>query len=330
MAIEGIDTATEQGIPTERQLAPPIPGWQRRQRRLTAASATDKVAVGLGWFSIGVGLAESIAPGRFSKWMGVRYGNGLIRSFGAREIMAGTGLLTRQHRAPWMWARVAGDAFSIAALGAAMGQRRAKRGRTAVALAAVAGVTALDIACARALSGSGAAVRVRRTLAVNAEPDVLYRFWRDFENLPRFMNHLKNVNVLDQRRSRWLVKAPAGMRVEWDAEITEDRPGELIAWRSAENAQVENSGSVRFMPAPGNRGTFVSVEIEYKPPAGEIGAMIAKLFGEGPEQQVRCDLRRFKQLVETGEIATTEGQTSGRRSPMYRAFNSSWEARGVR
>ncbi|HET7458393.1 MAG TPA: SRPBCC family protein [Gemmatimonadaceae bacterium] len=156
------------------------------------------------------------------------------------------------------------------------------------------------------------AIKVERTVTVGRPADELYRFWRSFENLPRVMDHLESVTVIDDRRSHWKAKAPAGTSVEWDAEIHNEVPNELIAWRSVDEATVPNAGSVHFREAPGGRGTEVKVVLEYQPPAGRIGALIAKLFGEEPDVQVREDLRRFKAMMETGEAATTEGQPRGR------------------
>jgi uncharacterized membrane protein len=115
-----------------------------------------------------------------------------------------------------------------------------------------------------------------------------------------------------------VAEGPAGTRLEWDAEIVEDRPGTLIAWRSREGAQVPNAGGVRFEPAPGGRGTRVTAELTYQPPGGHAGALVAKVLGRDPALQLREALRRFKQLMETGEIATTEGQPSGRRTSIVR------------
>lgn len=155
-------------------------------------------------------------------------------------------------------------------------------------------------------------IKVEKTVTINKSPEELYRFWHNFENLPTFMKHLKNVRVIDNKRSHWVANAPMGNSVEWDAEIINDQPNKLIAWASIEGADVENSGFVRFQPAPAGRGTEVKVVIEYNPPGGTLGATIAKLFGEEPEQQAGDDLRRFKQLMEAGEIATVEGQPSCR------------------
>lgn len=154
-------------------------------------------------------------------------------------------------------------------------------------------------------------IRVEKTVTINKPADELYRFWHNFENLPRFMKHLKSVTVYDDKRSHWIASAPLGASVEWDADILEDRENEFISWASAEGADVDNSGFVRFKPAPGDRGTEVKVVMEYNPPGGALTAAIAKLFGEEPEQQIGDELRRFKMLMETGEIATTEGQPKG-------------------
>lgn len=162
----------------------------------------------------------------------------------------------------------------------------------------------------RAVAGERG-LEVDKSVTINKPAAELYRFWRDFENLPRFMNHLESVKT-QGGRSHWVAKAPLGQSVEWDAEVTEEKDGEFIAWRSLPGADVANAGSVRFAPAPGGRGTEVRVSLAYRPPAGALGAAIAKLFGEEPEMQVGDDLSRFKALMEAGEVATTRGQPSGR------------------
>ena len=156
-------------------------------------------------------------------------------------------------------------------------------------------------------------IKVEKTVTIDKPVDELYRFWRDFANLPRFMKHLKHVTVIDEKRSHWIASAPIGNSVEWDAEIVREEENRLIAWASVEGADVDNSGFVRFQPAPAGRGTEVKVVLEYSPPGGAIAAAAAKLFGEDAEQQIGDDLRRFKQFMETGEIATVEGQSSGRK-----------------
>lgn len=151
-------------------------------------------------------------------------------------------------------------------------------------------------------------IKVEKNVIIDRPASELYSFWRNFENLPKFMDHLESVTVQDDKRSHWVAKAPAGTTVEWDAEIINEKENELIAWRSLEGADVDNAGSVRFEEATGGRGTVVKVSIEYNPPAGIIGSLVAKLFGEEPNQQVADDLRRFKQVMETGEIAKAQPQ----------------------
>lgn len=161
-------------------------------------------------------------------------------------------------------------------------------------------------------------VKVEKTLTINKPVEELYRFWRNFDNLPRFIKHLKEVKVYDEKRSHWISKGFLNESVEWDVVITEDRENELIAWTSVEGAAIETSGRVHFKPAPGDRGTEVKTIREFTPPGGAIGAAlakpvadIAKLFGEDPELQIKEDLRGFRMLMEAGEIATTEGQPRG-------------------
>lgn len=155
-------------------------------------------------------------------------------------------------------------------------------------------------------------VHIETSIAIDKSPEELYAFWRDFTNLPLFMRNLESVTQLDSTRSHWIATAPAGTHVEWDAEIYNEKENALIAWRSLENADVTNAGSVRFQAGPEGHGTFVRVTMNYNPPAGAIGASVAKILGAEPEQLIKEDLRRLKQIMEAGEIATIDGQTSGR------------------
>jgi len=154
-------------------------------------------------------------------------------------------------------------------------------------------------------------IHVQKSVTINKSQEELYSFWRNFENLPQFMNHLESVQVTGDKTSHWKAKAPLGYSVEWDAEITSDVPNEKIGWKSAEISEVPNSGVVEFRPTV-NRGTEVRVTLTYEPPAGYVGSLIAKLFGEEPSLQIWEDLRRFKALMESGSIITIKGQPSGR------------------
>lgn len=154
----------------------------------------------------------------------------------------------------------------------------------------------------------GRGIRVEKSITINASPEELYRFWRNFENLPRFMSHLQSVKVIDDKRSRWVAKGPVGADAEWEAEILNEIPNELIGWRSIDHSRVHNAGSVHFTRTVGNRGTQVKVILRYDPPGGALGAIVAKLFGEDPAYQVQEDLRALKMLIETGEQATAKAR----------------------
>lgn len=147
-------------------------------------------------------------------------------------------------------------------------------------------------------------VLIGRSVTINRPRQALYEFWRNFENLPAFMHSIRRVSVIDATRSHWVIDAPLGKTLEWDATITADEPGQLIAWHSEEGAGVRNSGRVEFTESSEGRGTVVSVTLAYDPPGGTLGQWIARLFQKEPKIQARRDLRRFKQLMETGEIST--------------------------
>jgi len=272
---------------------------------------------GLGWFSVGLGLTQLLAPRGLSRLIGVREHPLLMRLFGLRELASGVGILASREPESWLWARVGGDALDLAALGTALGSDEVRQGRAALATAAVAGVTALDVACAKqvtqqSMSPDDNGFPVRKSLLIGRPPQELYQFWRNLENLPRFMQHLESVEVIGANMSHWVAKGPGGKTVEWDAEIIQDRPNELIEWKSVDGTVVAHSGSVRFEPAPGGRGTIVRVDLRYRPPAGVVGVGIAKLLGRAPDQEIQRDLRLLKQMMEAGEIARTEGQPAGR------------------
>lgn len=277
----------------------------------------ERLARALGLFSIGLGAAEVMAPRTMARLAGLS-DNSIpsLRLLGAREIGHGVGILANPSSAGWVWSRVAGDAIDVSVLGAALESDDSDRGRVAAAIVAVLGVTVLDVVAAGRLSNrqtSGfpqhhtGTIRVEQVTTVNRPIEEVYQFWREFQNFPRFMRHLESVQIQNDRRSRWRAKGPAGVTVEWEAEMIEDRPAEWIAWRSLEGSDVPNSGSVRFRRAPGARGTELRVQMEYNPPAGRLGRGIAWLLGADPEGQIREDLRRCKQILETGEIPLSEG-----------------------
>jgi uncharacterized membrane protein len=282
------------------------------------------LAKGLGWFSIGLGLAEMASPQSVAQLVGIEDGDrtrALIRGFGAREIANGVAILT-QPDARWLWARVAGDVVDLSSLAGALQRDGSDRGKVAFGLVSVAGVMVADILAARQLgSPNGSAdvhrdrgkdntVRVSKTFTVNRPREEVYQFWRQLDNLPRFFRHLESVEVLGNGRSRWTARGPAGVKVSWEAEMIEDSPNRSISWRSLPGSQVENRGTVRFDRAPGNRGTELRVLLEYAPPGGRTVNTLIKIIGQSPESIIQEDLRRLKQLLETGEIAATSGRSS--------------------
>jgi uncharacterized membrane protein len=288
-------------------------GWQHRIRGDTSGdgrSAVERRVSRVGWLSIMLGATQILAPNATSKAIGThrhRRARTTLMAVGLREIAAGAGIMASEGAAAWMWLRVAGDLMDLALLGKAYASRRTDSRKVVRALASVVAIGALDAKLAIEATRHGLltqrprAIHVVRSITVNRFPEEVYRFWRDFENLPRFMAHLDSVTVKG-RRSQWRAKGPAGTTIEWEVEIVGDRPNEFISWASCSGASVENEGFVSFLKAPGDRGTEVRVELQYRPPAGALGAAVAKLFGREPGQQIAGDLRRFKQVIETGEV----------------------------
>jgi uncharacterized membrane protein len=317
------------------------PGHAAGHRQASAHPLAERVSRGLGWLSLGIGIASAARPDLVGRLIGVEtperltrlFGfdnhdrhRGILRLVGLREIVQGAGLLTASQPTGWVWSRVASDVMDLAYLGLQLSSCEAKRrDRLIGTIAAVSGITIVDLVTALALSrgtrgmGSGRGIRTTKTVTINRSPEEVYQFWHDFRNLPRFMGHLESVQVTGPTRSHWRTRAPAGRTVEWDAEMVDDRPNELIAWRSLPNADVPNSGQVRFRPAPGGRGTEVEVDLWYDPPGGKIGSTIARLLGEEPGQQVSDDLRRLKQVLETGEVIRSDATVQGTGLPQHPA-----------
>ena len=165
-----------------------------------------------------------------------------------------------------------------------------------------------------------------RAVTIGRPREEVYGFFRRFSNLGRFMENIERVDELDDKRSHWVVKAPAGRTVEWDAILTRDEPGRLIAWETAEGAQVKNHGTVVFKDAPGGRGVELHATLVYEPPGGALGKLVAELFAVEPGQQAKRDLRRLKMLLETGEIATTAYPDA---APRYKKADASAEAKAA-
>jgi len=312
-----LQTTTQGGSTDPRRDRPGLamrPGGalQRRHQR------QQRLAGGLGWFSLGLGLSQLLAPRGLARMIGVRANRSTrdtMLAIGLRELASGFGILTRRQRAPWLWMRVGGDLMDLALLGraASIKRRRTSAIGLGFALTAVAGVTVIDLLAAGRQTRIGTRGRTndrgqetRTYVTIDRSPEELYRFWRDFTNLPQFMVHLESVATLDERRSHWVAKGPFGASLEWDAEIVDDRPFESIAWRSTEGSPVQTEGVVYFRRAPGGRGTEVCVDVFYDPPGGQLGVAFAKLLGKEPGQQIKGGLRLLKQIIETGEIVHSD------------------------
>ncbi len=186
-----------------------------------------------------------------------------------------------------------------------------QRSKTGYALAATGGLLAF---AGTRMAASQRKFTAHSSMLLNCSPEEAYRFWRDFENLPRFMHHLDSVTVIDNRRSKWTAIGPLNTKITWEAEIVAERQNEMISWRSVQGSNITVDGVVEFSTAPANRGTLITATIIYQPPAASVGRALAKLLGKDPDFLMRQDLRRFKALVETGEIPTVEGQPHGPRS----------------
>ena len=292
------------------------------------------LATMFGGMSTGIGAWYVVAPEHFLETIGAPPTTRRIavaRMVGAQELGVGSALLMDGRAAPWLTSRLLGDVLHGAMLGLAWRSRDIDRNKMSLAWGAWAMITAAD-AAATLLAGQkertgvaddeptgsseGALAvadgDVHGSVTIKADPRAVYDYWRRLENLPRVMTHLERVEESDGTRSHWVARAPLGTEVEWDAEITDDVPGERIAWSSTQGSQIWNAGEVTFQRAPGDRGTEVHVRLEYAPPGGPVGAAIARLLGEEPKNQIKGDLRRLKQVIETGEVIVSEAVAGGR------------------
>lgn len=300
---------------------PEMAGGPTSNGRGTASTAPEMemLARALGWFSLGLGLAQIAAPSKVAQLIGVEDDDNtvtMMRVVGAREIASGIGILTQSKPTPWLWSRVGGDAMDLALLRSAMASPRADQHRIATATAAVFGIAAVDTLCSTRLAAEPdtspqqsqhpGEVPVKSAITVNAPIDQVYAAWEGFQSLPRFMKDLASVEITSERRSHWQATLPGGISIDWDTEITETVPNESITWRTSDDSRLDASGQVRFRPAPGNRGTEILFDARFNPPGGELGSKIGGLFSDALGQKVHNDLRRSKQLIEIGEIVQSD------------------------
>jgi uncharacterized membrane protein len=299
---------------TQRALGPLVHPAARRL-------SSERRSNALGWLSIGLGMAQLLAPRKFAQLIGADPDEDAVclalRMVGGRELVSGVGLLSQARPASWAWMRVAGDVLDLALVGRALQSRGARRDRLLFAGAGVLGVACVDTYTALRLQREGGdvgaeGIAVREAITIARTPEDVYAFFRDFENLPRWLSHLQSVRV-DGMCSHWRAQGPLGSTIDWDAEIVEDRPGQGITWRSLPNADIPNQGRVQFRRL--GEHTELEVELRYDPPVGKVGEAFARLFGVAPGQQISADLRRLKQVLETGEVLHSDASIHRGRHP---------------
>jgi uncharacterized membrane protein len=298
------------------------PIQRRKKTNASARSQNRKPRIdGLALINLGLGALQLLATSRVARVIGLddsprnRLG---LRLMGARRVALAVGGRFRKGSTILTWARAVGGIAELGLLGTAFVTTRSKR--LPLAIGAVAGVTAADLWASRqredtASDGDASTVPVRAVVTINRPTSAVYDLWRDFKNFPLFMTHVRSVTVQDRTRSHWAVSVTGRDDLEWDAVITDDQPNALIAWRSVEGADVFHGGEVRFVAAPGNRGTEVHVTMNVLPPAGGLGKAVAKLFHRIPEQIVAADMKRLKQLLELGEVVRSDASIHRKMHP---------------
>lgn len=264
-----------------------------------------RMAQGLGWYSIGMGLGALLVPGLVRRLAGLRHGSSLLmRLMGARELGTGIALLGSRKPVAALDARILGDVADLIALGVAFARPANGPNRLLASAVTKLGVTALDLIARHDLAGHhdrqqrvAMVTSVHRAITIDASPEALYAFWRDLPAMPRIMEHLRSVQRIDAVRSRWTAVGPAGMTLSWESEIIDDRPGELISWITLEGP-LESAGVVRFRPSRDRRGTEVVVDMKYHVLGRGLGQAAATLFGLEPGVELERGLVRLKQLFE--------------------------------
>jgi uncharacterized membrane protein len=278
------------------------------QRFVNRIKADGKLTRGLAWLSIGVGGAQLVAPGSWAQMAGLpdtRRSRLLIRTRGLREVVSGAAML-QSDRPELAWLRLAGDVIDLGLLASRWSSPRARGGRLAGAIVSTLGMAVVDSLAAAARTSNLEAVEVASSITINKDPGEVYRFWKQPENLPRFMIHLESARAVDERHARWQTRGLLGASETWDVEIVEDEPEQLLAWRLRKDDEVACAGAASFTRGPGGRGTAVHVALHHHASAGDLGAAVARLFGEVPRMQLSGDLRRLKQVLETGEVVHSD------------------------
>ena len=298
------------------------------EHRIEASPKPNAYAAELGltlaWIGAGIGIAELLMPRAVAKTTGLP--PPFVRALGMRELLVSAGVLLRPRQPAWRWSRIAGDLLDLSLL--AWAGRRTPNGRLALITALFAGMTSLDVLATCDRRGQSArqghlpnSIRIHKSLYIQRPPEACYGFWRNFENFPQFMRDVESVQVVDATRTHWRLRTLQGKPVEWTVELFSDIPSQQLGWRTIADAPIAHSGVVKFLPAYGHSSTRLEIDILYKTPTAQSMDMSSMPFTEEPSRQWDDDLRRFKQLLETGEIATTLGQSSGRRSALARRLH---------
>jgi uncharacterized membrane protein len=285
----------------------------------------------IGWSSVGVGAAQLAAPAAIARVLGVmpsRQASVATRMMGIANLAIGTGLILGPRRGSRMWARFAGDAVGVGLLAWAFRGERGNGGRVAAALAASAGLLAVDALAARRMSrAQQRPAPLVFAVTINKPPSEVYAFYRKLENLPSFMDYLETVEERGDRLSHWVARLPLGGRtIEWDAEMTEDKPGEKIAWQTVEGSTFAHRGEVTFASAPGGKGTEVRVAMEIELPGIDPSATLARLL---TRPQIKGDLRRLKQVIETGEVVLSDASAVRGKHPAQPSDEAARRARAL-
>jgi uncharacterized membrane protein len=270
----------------------------------------QRLARALGWFSVGLGLTQLVMPRGVARVIGVRAEPNWLRVLGLRELANGIAILAQPRPSPSaLQARVAGDAIDLGLMASAWNARSTDRVRLAAGAGVVLGVTALDILCSRRLSAALVVPRpleIQTSIAIQSSPDKLYRFWRELSNLPRVFSHIDNIRVAEGGRFHVEGKRMLGRSLAWDAQITEDVINQRLGWHTLPGALIAHSARMQFKPLSAE-GTLLSLQMRFEPLVPALVAPLARLLGDTPKQALKSELRRFKQWVEAGELATAEG-----------------------
>lgn len=310
-------TPTNGGAP--RDASAPLSKTRPLSKRPVRSQQTARA---LGWFSIGLGVSELLLTDRMARAIGFRRSPLWLQVMGVREIATGIGILAaRRPGAGHVQMRVMGDAIDLALLASAWDSAGRERHRLSIATAAVLGVTVLDVLATRKLASDGAThnpLQLRASISLEEPPDEVYRQLRDLSNLTAYLSHAHTVELQGEESFQLTSDIPFSGTSLWHARIIEDVPSRRVVWETLPESPLHMRGQLDINPRSGERGTLLRASVSIKPATPSLVTPLARLLGSLPDQWLMQQLRRFRQYVETGEVATTQGQPTGRRSPLSR------------